>query len=88
MEITQDHTEKMENVIAAMRTGSVKCSKDYQCYTSSLENLCKIKGVVGSFDIIECHSEDARHCGFSVAADRSFYCNCPLRRYIATNFQV
>ena len=87
MEITQGHKEKMENIITAMKAGRLQCSKDYQCYKSSLENLCKIKGVIGSFDILECGSENAQHCGFSLTADRSFYCECPLRRYIAANFQ-
>ena len=61
MQIASQHIEKMENIIAAMRTDSIKCPKDFECYTSSLENMCKIKGVVGSFDIIECEcgSEDA-----------------------------
>ena len=86
MQIASQHIEKMDDIIAAMRTGSVKCSKDFECYTSSLENMCKIKGALGSFDIIECTSEDAQSCGFSFAAAGERYCKCPLRRYIALHF--
>ena len=86
MQIATEHKEKMENIIAAMRTDSIKCSKDFECYTSSFENLCKIKGVVGSFDIIECASDDAQCCGLSFTAAGELYCRCPLRRYIAANF--
>ena len=88
MEITEEHMKKMNNIIVAMEKGTVQCSKDYQCYTSSLKNVCKIKGVVGSFDIIECGSENVLECGFSFLVDGSYYCKCPLRRYIAANFQV
>ena len=85
MEITQEHTQEMNNIIIAMEKDSVKCSKDYQCYTSSLENLCPVKGV-GAFDTIKCISEDAQCCGLSFGAIGDRYCNCPLRRYIAANF--
>ncbi len=88
MQIASQHIEKMENIIAAMKNDGVKCPKDFECHTSSLENMCKIKGVVGSFDIIECGSEDAQCCGFSFVAAEEHYCNCPLRKYIAANFHI
>ena len=86
MEITAEHQAKIEDIIADMATGSVKCVKNFQCYTSSLEKLCPVKGV-GAFDTIKCISKDALCCGFSfgVIADR--YCKCPLRRYIAEHFR-
>ena len=85
MEITPEHKSKMEDIIVAMATGSVKCRKDFQCYESSLEELCPVKGI-GAFDTIECLSEDAQCCGFSFHAMGDRYCQCPLRKYIAVNF--
>ena len=85
MEITPEHKSKMEDIIVGMATGSVKCRKDFQCYKSSLEELCPVKGV-GAFDTIECMSKDAQCCGFSFGVIGSRYCKCPLRRYIAINF--
>ena len=86
MEITQEHKAKMEDIIVDMATGSIKCEKEFQCYKSSLENLCEVKGV-GAFDTIQCMSEDAQCCGFSFGLVGELYCKCPLRRYIAANFQ-
>ena len=86
MELTQEHKEKMEDIIMGMRTDSMYCSKGFRCYNSSLEDLCEVKGV-GAFDTIQCMSEDAQCCGFSFGAIGERYCKCPLRRYIASNFQ-
>ncbi len=85
MEITLEHKSKMEDIMAAMATGSVKCRKDFHCYRSSFEDLCAVKGI-DAFDTIECTSEDAQCCGFSFQAVGDRYCQCPLRRYIALNF--
>ena len=85
MKITPEHKSQMQDIIVGMTTGSVKCRKDFQCYESSLEELCPVKGV-GAFDTIECMSKDAQCCGFSFGVSKARYCKCPLRRYIAINF--
>ena len=85
MEITQEHENRMETIIVEMQRGSAKCQKDFQCYTSSLEKLCKIRGI-GVFDMIRCASEDARCCGLSLTVGGENFCECPLRRYISANF--
>ena len=87
MEITPEHKSKMEDVMVDMATGSVRCRKDFQCYRSSLEELCPVGGI-GAFDSIKCMSEDAQCCGFSFHAVGERYCQCPLRRYIALNFHI
>ena len=85
MEIPVEHVDKIEQIMVKMREESPKCRKDFQCYTSSLEELCPVKGI-GVFDSIECASEDAQCCGFSFVAMETRYCKCPLRRYIAAQF--
>ena len=85
MEIPVEHKDKMEDVIVGMASGSIKCKKEFQCYTSSLEELCPVE-TVGAFDTIQCMSEDAQCCSFSFGAIGDRYCKCPLRKYIATNF--
>ena len=87
MELTQEHKDKMEDVIVDMATGSVKCKKEFLCYTSSLEELCPVKAV-GAFDTIQCMSKEAQRCGFSFGIIGDRYCKCPLRRYIAANFKI
>ncbi len=86
MEITAEHVEKMEEIMEDMRDGSSSCLKNFRCYTSSLEELCEVKGIE-AFDTIQCMSGDARSCVFSVGVMEDRYCECPLRRYIAEHFR-
>ncbi len=85
MEITAKYRNRIEEIIEGMRIKGEKCTKDFECYRSSFEKLCKIKGV-GTFDEIECKSEDTRCCGESFDAVSKHFCICPLRRYISINF--
>lgn len=85
MEIAVQNVDEMESIIARMQSHGGKCARNFHCYTSSLEELCPVKGI-GAFDTIECAAEGAACCGFSFAAVGSRYCGCPLRRYIAMNF--
>lgn len=86
MEIATEHREQMESIIAEMQAGRVQCLKDFDCYKSDLERLCKIKGI-DAFDTIECNSEGARCCGLSFSALSKRFCKCPLRRYISKSFR-
>ena len=85
MIITDKHKEQVESIISEMKSQGHPCVKDFECYTSKFEKLCKIKGI-GSFDDIECDSEDAKCCEFSFIAFSKRFCKCPLRRYISENF--
>ena len=86
MKIPIEHVEKMEEIMVDIREHPPKCLKDFRCYKSSLEDLCKVKGI-GAFDTIRCLSEDAKCCGFSFVPIGERYCKCPLRRYIALHFR-
>ena len=85
MQISQEHKNKMEAIIEEMKRDDSNCLRDFQCYMSSLEVLCKIKGI-GVFDMIRCASKDARCCGLSFTVGGEGFCKCPLRRYISANF--
>ena len=85
MQLTQEHKQRMQSIIQEMQTSGIECLKDFQCYQSSLETLCKIKGI-GAFDTLECYSEEARCCGLSFAIGSKHFCKCPLRKYISQNF--
>lgn len=86
MEIAIEHREQMKNIIAEMQANRIQCLKDFDCYKSALERLCKIKGI-DAFDTIECNSEAARCCGLSFSAFSKRFCRCPLRRYISESFR-
>lgn len=72
------HKEKIEQIMADMN-----CSKDFECYESEFDNLCKAKdnGIDGYAacleDNIECN------CGFRVSFGHGVLCHCPLRVYVA-----
>ena len=72
-----DHKKEIENIIAQMR-----CSKDFQCYKSGFEVLCKAEDF-GMDSYLHCLEEDPRNCLFLVAIPHTNYCECPLRVYIA-----
>jgi hypothetical protein len=67
--------------------GDLRCPKDFKCYRSGFENLCKATQVDGVVSYLECLEEDPKECVFSryvSVGDSSFYlCACPLRKYIA-----
>ena len=73
-----DHNEEIEKIIAQMQ-----CPKDFQCYKSGFETLCKAEDV-GMESYLACLEEHPLECKFSVGffGDR-FYCECPLRVYVA-----
>ena len=85
MEIAEAQISSILAIRDEMKAKHLLCKKDFECYASSFENLCKVKHI-GAFDEIECDSEDAQCCGLSFDAMSHQYCKCPLRRYIAQNF--
>jgi len=77
----QEHKKEIERII-----GSIQCPKDFICYKSGLEILCKAKDIGdGSYTrpYLVCSEENPSQCKFSVHFGDSYYCKCPLRAYIA-----
>jgi hypothetical protein len=81
MEITQGHKRQIEEIISG-----VGCPKDFQCYESGFESLCKSK-IFRDGELVECFDESAWLCKFSFSFGNGYYCTCPLRKYIAKNFE-
>ena len=62
--------------------GDLECPKAFKCCTEGLENISKVRDIgLGSY--LECLEENAFACPFSVYFGDSYYCECPLRVYIA-----
>jgi hypothetical protein len=80
MEITQEHRRQIEEIIK-----DTECPRDFKCYKSDFEDLAKIRIFRGG-ELIECFEERSNLCKFSFNFGRGYYCKCPLRRYIAQNF--
>jgi hypothetical protein len=66
--------------------GDIRCPKDFKCYKSGLEALCKAKDV-GLQSCIVCDEEYPPKCCYSWDVGSEFYCTCPARIYIAKKFK-
>ena len=75
-----DHIEEIEQI-----TASMKCSKDFECYRSGLQKLCKIKNI-GDGKVIECSPENRGPCEHRFTFMGKDLCKCELRHYIARTF--
>lgn len=81
MEMTQEHRQAMEGMAR-----HVKCSKDFMCYKSGADNLCKARDF-GMKEYIDCLEPEPHKCEFSLAFGQGYLCRCPLRIYIAKNLK-
>jgi hypothetical protein len=82
MEITQEHKGPIEQIISEM-----ECPKNFVCYKSGFENLSKIKLIAGGERIV-CLEEEQLRCKFALFYGSLMLCQCPLRNYIARNFNM
>lgn len=73
----QDYKKEIEKVI-----GQMKCPKDFKCYKSGLQVVCKARDI-GIESFLECLEEDCEWCKFSFHFGNRVFCRCPLRVYIA-----
>ena len=80
MQITEEHKTQIEEIIKG-----TECSKDFNCYKSGLEDLAKIQ-IFRDGELVECFEECSQLCKFSFGFGFGHYCQCPLRKYIAKNF--
>ena len=80
MEIAPEHKTQIEEIISGM-----ECQKDFKCYKSGFEDMCKVRDFRDE-NLIECLGEDAESCKLSFHFGIASICKCPLRRYIAKNF--
>lgn len=73
----QDSDKQIEEII-----GQMKCPKDFRCWKSGLAVLCKARDI-GQESFLECLEENPQECKFSLSFGYSYFCQCPLRVYIA-----
>ena len=80
MEVTQEQKTQIEEIISGM-----ECTKDFKCNKSGFEDLCEVK-IFRDGEVVECLEESSQPCKFSFHFGLGYFCKCPLRRYIAQNF--
>ena len=76
----KDNERKIREIIDGL-----KCPKDFRCYKSGFEYLCKAEDI-GQDTFLVCHEKDSAGCKFSVSFGKGHFCKCPLRIYIAKEF--
>jgi hypothetical protein len=80
MEIAQEHDSKIQEIMSGMQ-----CPTDFECYKSGFENLGRV-GIVGDAIKVVCLEEKAKTCNYGLSLGHGYICKCPLRNYIAKNF--
>jgi hypothetical protein len=73
----QEYKKEIEEII-----GQFKCPKDFICYKSGFEVLCRAKDI-GIETVVVCLEKNPRKCEFSLPRLRGYICECPIRVYIA-----
>ena len=86
--MSSDWSQEKEDVITHRKVveiiGKLQCPKDFICYKSDYEKLCKA-GFNGKSAILHCLEEEPDECIFSLSIKDTYYCQFPLRNYIAEN---
>ena len=82
MEITQEHKGHIEQII-----GEMECPKNFKCYESGFDNLGNIK-LIADGERVECLGENQLRCKFALFYGSLTLCQCPIRNYIAKNFNM
>jgi hypothetical protein len=77
----QNHKKEIKEII-----GQMKCPRDFRCYKSGFEALCKARNI-GIEPFLECLEETPQECKFSLFLGRLYLCQCPLRAYIANRLK-
>lgn len=76
-DMRQQNNSLIEKLVAAFQ-----CPKDFICYRSGFEMLCKAEDI-GLRTYLKCIDIEAQTCVFSSASGDSYLCKCPLRIYLA-----
>lgn len=73
--------EEIKNYIAQIKD-SVNCQKDFKCLKSDFKDTCKARRSDDGGQL-ECLEENPMDCKFAVLRSDLFFCQCPVRKYVA-----
>jgi hypothetical protein len=73
----KDYRKEIEELI-----GQMQCAKEFKCYKSGFDVLCKAKDVGTKSLLLLCLEENLLQCKF-LNVERGYICECPLRNYVA-----
>ncbi len=80
MELAEEQKSEIEEIRRKM-----SCPNNFQCYKSGFSELCKARDI-GMKTFLECLEEEPESKAFSLSFGDRYFCKCPLRVYIAKEF--
>ena len=75
--MTEEERKKIEELMAGM-----ECPKKFECADSGFERLCKARDF-GLDSFLECLEDSPSKCTFALSFGSTYFCQCPLRVYLA-----
>ena len=77
MKINKDIEIQLKQIMAVM-----KCSKDFECYKTGFETICKIKKYAAD-NLCACLEKSPQDCLKSLSYGDVYFCKCQLRLFAA-----
>jgi len=78
----EDHMDSATRDRIEVIIGGMSCPKNFQCAESGFEVLCKAEDV-GLRRHLKCLDDEPNACPFAMPISGTFFCQCPLRVYLA-----
>ena len=82
LDLTQGQKDRIKTIII-----STDCPKDFECYKSGFNNICKAE-YHGWEEFANCLEERDTICKFKLHFGFRVFCTCSLRVYIAKNLGI
>ena len=82
--LAKENEDVINHLEIAGIIGELKCPKNFQCYERKYAELCHAE-FVGEKKVLHCFDNKPGECIFSLSYEENYYCQCPLRNYIAEN---
>ncbi len=64
---------------------TTKCSKDFKCFTSGFKDICNAEDIALNA-YVKCKEKNPVFCKFSLFFGTEYYCDCPIRVYLAKEY--
>jgi uncharacterized protein (UPF0335 family) len=84
--LEKEKADVMQHIEVTEIIGGLRCPKNYHCYKTQYKELCKAE-FIENLKIMNCLEEDSQGCIFSLLYKDAYYCQCPLRNYIAEKIE-
>ena len=84
--LEEEKSDVIQQIELTAIIGELRCPKNYHCYRTKYQKLCKAE-FVEKLKVVNCLEEDSQGCIFSLLYKDAYYCQCPLRNYIAEKIE-